>query len=171
MKKVYICSPCRGDYEKNITKAQEYCRAAALAGVIPIAPHVYLTQFLNDTNPDERELGLSFGLELLQGCDEVWVYGITAPSAGMAAEIKLARELGIPVLDGTEALAKEKPDAGSVILRIPGFKAMAVENQKYDREPFDLEIPGELILALADVLRMDPGTQIPVDLGGDRRGR
>ena len=101
MKKVYICSPCRGDYEKNIAKAQEYCRAAALAGAIPIAPHVYLTQFLSDTVPAERELGLSLGLELLRDCDEVWVYGITAPSAGMAAEIKLADELGIPVIDGT----------------------------------------------------------------------
>ena len=23
---IYICSPCRGDMEKNITKAQGYCR-------------------------------------------------------------------------------------------------------------------------------------------------
>lgn len=28
MKLAYICSPCRGDYEKNIIKAQEYCREA-----------------------------------------------------------------------------------------------------------------------------------------------
>lgn len=115
MKKVYICSPCRGDYEKNITKAQKYCREAALAGVLPIAPHVYLTQFLVDTVPAERELGLSLGLELLRGCDEVWVYGITAPSAGMTAEIKLAQELGIPVIDGTKA-----QDTGNVVPHIPG---------------------------------------------------
>ena len=122
MKKVYICSPCRGDYEKNITKAQEYCREAALAGVLPIAPHVYLTQFLADTVPAERELGLSLGLELLRGCDEVWVYGIAAPSAGMTAEIKLAQELGIPVVDGSDAEVKQgqypgagatRPNAGS----------------------------------------------------------
>ena len=25
---VYICSPCRGDIEKNIEKAQRYCREA-----------------------------------------------------------------------------------------------------------------------------------------------
>ena len=25
---IYICSPCRGDMEKNITKAQGYCREA-----------------------------------------------------------------------------------------------------------------------------------------------
>ena len=27
-KLVYICSPCRGDIEKNIEKAQRYCREA-----------------------------------------------------------------------------------------------------------------------------------------------
>ena len=27
-KLVYICSPCRGDIEKNIEKAQYYCREA-----------------------------------------------------------------------------------------------------------------------------------------------
>lgn len=166
MKKVYICSPCRGDYEKNIAKAQEYCREAALDGVLPIAPHVYLTQFLADTVPAERELGMSLGLELLRGCDEVWVYGVTAPSAGMAAEIKLARELGIPVIDGTKAR-----DAGRVILHIPGFKAMAIINQRYDREPFDVEISGRMIAEMADKLRTDPGATIHAVLGGDSYGR
>lgn len=48
---VYICSPCRGDIEKNIEKAQRYCREAVELwdDVIPIAPHVYFTQFLDDT--------------------------------------------------------------------------------------------------------------------------
>ena len=27
MKKVYICSPCRGDYENNIQRAKEFSRA------------------------------------------------------------------------------------------------------------------------------------------------
>ena len=37
---IYICSPCRGDMEKNITKAQGYCREAAelWPDVVPIAP-------------------------------------------------------------------------------------------------------------------------------------
>jgi hypothetical protein len=37
---IYICSPCRGDMEKNITKAQGYCREAAelFPDVVPIAP-------------------------------------------------------------------------------------------------------------------------------------
>ena len=36
MKKVYICSPCRGDYENNIKRAKEYSRAAVEKGVIPV---------------------------------------------------------------------------------------------------------------------------------------
>lgn len=102
MKKVYICSPCRGDYEKNIQKAQGYCREAVHMGVIPIAPHVYLTQFLDDTIPEERTTGLNIGLELLKDCDEVWVYGIQNQSEGMKAEIELAGQLGIHVRDAVE---------------------------------------------------------------------
>ena len=34
MKKVYICSPCRGDYENNIQRAKEYSRAAVEKSVI-----------------------------------------------------------------------------------------------------------------------------------------
>lgn len=71
MKKVYICSPCRGDYENNIQRAKEYSRAAAMKGCIPIAPHIYLTQFMDDTIPAERELALSFGRELVLQCDEL----------------------------------------------------------------------------------------------------
>ena len=86
MKKVYICSPCRGDYENNIQRAKEYSRAAAMKGCIPIAPHIYLTQFMDDTIPAERELALSFGRELVLQCDELWAFGLSHPSAGMAGD-------------------------------------------------------------------------------------
>ena len=59
MKLTYICSPCRGDYEKNIIKAQEYCREAMNDGLLPLAPHVYFTQFVDDSNPEERKLAAS----------------------------------------------------------------------------------------------------------------
>lgn len=64
MKKVYICSPCRGDYENNIQRAKEYSRAAVEKGVIPVTPHIYLTQFMDDNVPEERELALKIGGEL-----------------------------------------------------------------------------------------------------------
>ncbi|MHB8964094.1 MAG: DUF7768 domain-containing protein [Saccharofermentanales bacterium] len=97
MKKVYICSPLRGDAAGNIQKAKEYSRYAIKeCGVIPITPHIYFTAFLDDTSPQERELGIQAGLELLRDCDEVWVFGDRL-SEGMKQEIEFAHMNGIPV--------------------------------------------------------------------------
>lgn len=87
MKKVYICSPLKGDIQGNIERARKYCREALLNdGCIPIAPHTYFTQFLDDTNAIERTIGMECGIELLDMCDELWVFGDTI-SEGMRAEI------------------------------------------------------------------------------------
>ena len=85
MKLVYICSPLKGDIQGNIEKARGYCREALLQGYLPIAPHIYFTQFLDDTNEIERLLGMQCGIYLLPMCDELWVYG--EPSEGMQKEI------------------------------------------------------------------------------------
>jgi hypothetical protein len=98
MKIIYVCSPLRGDYETNIAQAKQYCRAIALGGNIPIAPHVYCTAFLDDTVPDERKAGMAIGIELLRFCDELMVCGDII-SEGMAAEIAEAKRLGIPVIN------------------------------------------------------------------------
>jgi hypothetical protein len=98
MKTIYVCSPLRGDYETNIARAREYCRAVALDGNIPIAPHVYCTSFLDDTVEKERHIGMAIGIELLRFCDELMVCGDRI-SEGMAAEIAEAERLGIPVIN------------------------------------------------------------------------
>lgn len=87
---VYICSPYAGNIEANIAAAQRYSRHAVDIGYIPIAPHLLFPQFMNDTDPKEREMGLFFGNALMSKCSEVWVFGSTI-SAGMEAEIKRAR--------------------------------------------------------------------------------
>jgi len=87
---VYICSPYAGDTESNIKAAQKYSRFAVNKGYIPIAPHLLFPQFLNDTDPTERKLGLFFGNALMSKCSEVWVFGERI-SAGMESEIKRAR--------------------------------------------------------------------------------
>lgn len=87
---VYICSPYAGNIEANIAAAQRYSRHAVDIGYIPIAPHLLFPQFMNDTDPNEREMGLFFGNALMSKCSEVWVFGSTI-SAGMEAEIKRAR--------------------------------------------------------------------------------
>ena len=106
MKKlVYICSPCRGDYEKNIDNAATYSRAAFRKGYIPITPHLYFTRFMDDTNSKERSMAMAAGSQLLLMCSEVWVFGLDKPSEGMQAEIALAIRNGIPVKDGEQQLA------------------------------------------------------------------
>lgn len=96
---VYICSPLRGEYETNIMAARNYCREIVdlYPDVVPIAPHIYCTQFLDDEKPNERAAGIDMGLALLNICSEVWVYGIQQPSDGMKNEIEYAQARGIPV--------------------------------------------------------------------------
>ena len=87
---VYICSPYSGDVDGNVAAARRYSRFAVERGYIPIAPHLLFPQFLNDSDPAERELGLFFGNVLMTKCSEVWVFG-SCISDGMVAEIKRAR--------------------------------------------------------------------------------
>jgi hypothetical protein len=87
---VYICSPYSGDIERNSEAARQYSRFAVDMGCIPITPHLLFTQFLDDSNPRERDLGLFFGNVLMSKCAEIWVFGSTI-SAGMNAEIERAK--------------------------------------------------------------------------------
>lgn len=99
IEKIYICSPLRGNMDKNIEKAKEYCRLVSLNfDAIPICPHVYFTMFLNDNDEIEREVGKSFGLRLMHDCDRMYVFDKDGISEGMKEEIEVASTLNIPVL-------------------------------------------------------------------------
>ena len=100
---VYICSPFAGDIKTNVMKARRYSRFAVKQGYIPITPHLFFPQFLNDNDPDERELGLVMGMVLMAKCTEVWVFG-TDYSPGMQAEIHEARRLKKQIRFYTEGL-------------------------------------------------------------------
>ncbi|WP_287827094.1 DUF4406 domain-containing protein [Oscillibacter sp.] len=175
MKKVYICSPCRGDYENNIQRAKEYSRAAAMKGCIPVAPHVYLTQFMDDNVPGERELALRMGRELVLMCAELWAFRLDHPSAGMAAEIEVAKQAGIPVVNGFEAISRiegpgEEPDeakqsTGSVTLHLPALGPTAGPQPE-----IHIELDGGIILDLAERLRAAPGAHFDIGPGGDGHG-
>lgn len=100
---VYICSPYSGDTEKNVEKARKYSRFAVEKGCLPIAPHIYFTQFMNDAVPTERNTALSMNLILMRKCTELWVFGDIV-SEGMKAEIKNARRKHIKLRYFTEEL-------------------------------------------------------------------
>lgn len=103
---VYICSPLRGNYAQNERNARLYCREIMLRrpDVIPLAPHLYFPQFLHDTVPTERSLGMSAGIELLNLCHELWVFGIENPSEGMRQEMEYAKLHNMPILNGHRLL-------------------------------------------------------------------
>ena len=107
MKLGYIASPYAGDVQANTEAAKGYCRAALEEGVVPIAPHLLYPQFLEDSDPAERNLGLRAGLELLARCEELWVCG-PAISPGMSREIQFAQGLGIPIRQGEPAAALQR---------------------------------------------------------------
>ena len=97
MKKIYVCSRLAGDIENNIEKAKGYARFVVKeCGAIPIAPHIYFTQFLDDNLPEDRAFGTMAGLMLLSDCDELWYFGDSV-SQGMVREIIAAKEQGIRI--------------------------------------------------------------------------
>ena len=97
MKKVYVCSALRGNQEGNIKLARIYCEYVVREfGHIPVAPHIYFTQFLDDNNSQDREFGISAGLSLLSECDELWYFGDRV-TREMTNEICFALKYGIRV--------------------------------------------------------------------------
>lgn len=107
MRVVYICSPYRGEVAKNIELAKRISRKAALEGCLVLCPHLLFTQFLDDRNEGEREIGIRSGLKLLEMADEVWV-AEGRISSGMAGEIARAAELGIPTRSVVDPAAAEE---------------------------------------------------------------
>ena len=86
---VYICSPYAGDVERNVRQAQAYCRFAVQKNCVPIATHLLFPQFMDDTDPVQRQQALFMSRLLLTKCNEVWVFGEMI-SQGMASEIRKA---------------------------------------------------------------------------------
>lgn len=93
---VYVCSPLSGDIAANQKNARRYCRFAVDSGCIPLAPHLYFPQFMDDGNGAERDLALSMDIVLLSKCSELWVFGERI-SQGMSIEIEKAKRKGQPI--------------------------------------------------------------------------
>lgn len=97
MKKIYVVSPYAGDVKRNVANAIDYCKFVMSKGYMPLASHLYFTQLTDDNIPEERTQGLNMGLELLEMCDETWVFYENRISSGMAGEIARTNELGLPL--------------------------------------------------------------------------
>lgn len=101
---VYICSPYRGDTEKNVEKARQYSRFAIENKAIPIAPHLLYPQFMDDSNPEERYIATHIINYVLVGkCQELWIFG-DGISEGMAREMALAEKRRMKIRYFTETM-------------------------------------------------------------------
>lgn len=91
---VFVCSPYGGK-EENIQAAINYCLMESECGNTPYAPHVFLTQFLDEET--QRWEAMEMGLEMLERCDCVHAWG-NEITPGMKSEIEHAESMGIPVV-------------------------------------------------------------------------
>ena len=109
MSVVFISHAFTSDPERSARNVAGIAREIVRSGHLPIAPQIYLPQFIDETA--ERDLALRLCLRLVRLSDEVRVFG--SISEGMRLEIADARRLGIPVLAGDEdgrlALTGEPP--------------------------------------------------------------
>jgi len=105
-KLIYICSPLRpqssdpdeADMElfENLFRARNACELVKNLGAIPVCPHLYFPQFLDDELPEERELGMQLALAALRRCHAVYVFSEHI-TPGMVREIAEAARRDIPV--------------------------------------------------------------------------
>ena len=119
LKKVFVCSPYRGDTEANTKLAKYAARIIYGCYDLPVVPHLYFPQFLDDDSQYERIRGIKLGVELMKGCDLIWVVG-TKITSGMEYELNAAKKFKVPVrlyderlcqIDPTTMLLDERLDA------------------------------------------------------------
>lgn len=104
---VYICSPYSGNTEKNTENARKYSRFAVDNHCLPITPHIYFTQFMDDNIPEERDTAIFMNWVLMSKCAELWVFGEII-SEGMKAEIERARRKHLKIRYFTEEMEERK---------------------------------------------------------------
>lgn len=108
MKKIFVCSPYRGDVEKNTKKAAYAAKIICECGYMPVVPHLYFPRFMDDKDQHERIKGIELGIELMKDCDILWLLGPSITS-GMEYELEVAKEIRIPVRMFDEQLRQINP--------------------------------------------------------------
>jgi hypothetical protein len=99
---VILESPFAGtpaETTKNITYARACMLDCLLRGDAPYASHLLYTQegVLDDTVPEQRELGIEAGLAWGQKAEATVVYTDRGISSGMILGIERARQQGRPI--------------------------------------------------------------------------
>ena len=102
---IYVCSPLSAyedhTVDQNIHEAREFCRVIMEDGNIPICPQIYLTQFMDDSDPEQRKKALYMCKMALSMCDLMFVYYGKNKyiSDGMQEEFNYAKYFGIKIVE------------------------------------------------------------------------
>ena len=94
IQRVYVCHPFSMNPACNAERVRTICCRLVDSGHLPIAPQVYLPQFMDEAT--ERKHALRLCLELVGACDALFVYGACITD-GMLQEIEHAQAHGIPI--------------------------------------------------------------------------
>jgi hypothetical protein len=97
--KIYVCHRYSDDPEGNTRVIREICRDLTGRGYCPIAPQLYLPHFLDEAT--ERTTAMDLCLDLIEVCDEIWVYRAARRpelSAGQIREVSHAAVFGSKVV-------------------------------------------------------------------------
>ena len=90
---VIIESPYAGKVNRNKKYARRCMRDSLDRGESPFVSHILYTQVLDDTNPDQRKVGMTAGFSFIPISSYTVVYEDYGISGGMQEGIKLAKAL------------------------------------------------------------------------------
>jgi hypothetical protein len=94
---VIIESPFAGTREANIRYARRAMLDSLRRGEAPFASHLLYPQVLEDSLPDERELGMLAGFKFYSVASLCAVYNDMGVSPGMLRGIDMAVKANIPL--------------------------------------------------------------------------
>ena len=95
-KLVILETPFKGDIKKNLEYARKCMRDCFMKGEFPFASHLLYTQegILDDSVPEERNLGIEAGLTWAKFAEATRVYTDLGISEGMKQGIERAKKEG-----------------------------------------------------------------------------
>lgn len=129
-KLIAVESRYAGDVAHNEAFARNVCRGLTRMGHYPYAMHLFFTQFLDDTVPADRSLGIAAGLQWTAKADEHW----------FCFEQGTPRQLSRGMMLAYEALLVAKQE---VVIRFVELTHAGLYCMEYDTA---LSPTGELLL-------------------------
>lgn len=120
-KLVYICTPLRGDAEKNVEFARQEAQEVFQEGCIPVCPNLIFPPIADLENPDHDQAVWEMSLRLVESCQEVRVLG-PEWTEEMWAVIRHAMNLGIDVMSDQKTIGRPRPQQRQAVRKGPTRK-------------------------------------------------